>query len=615
MTWPLVSTSGPPESPGWMAASVSTNPCSVSVRVPRVAGGDRLVERRDRAGHGGRGAALAEGVADGHDRAADVEVRRVAGGHGLEPRGVLQLEQGDVVGDRVAEHRGRVRPAGAADLGVDGGGVLDDVVVGEHQPADEVMTMPVPAAAPPWASVVVMSTTAGSTWAAMADVFTPAGELPLPELEPEPEPPGMGMTPDDCESFVLPFMAYSTAAPVAAEATMTAPTTMAATPQLPMGLRVCAAGTAAGGAVGVLRGAVGVRRAVGVLRGAVGVLRAGCREEPVRARPSSRRPRSPHRRRRPAPRGVRAARTWEARSGRLPGWCRSPGRTGSPAPRPSGSAGTLAGGRTGRRDFDRSRRSATSALFGQSGRRSPPTVHVAVTTLAVHCMPPNRPSVWSAHRCAGIDRFVVEPVSELGNPCGFPWIRARAKSPSPVTAAVIGMRAVLASARIAVAGRPCRSAGGDEDGAYEARRPPRRMKATRAAGWCRCARHGGCPLHDAVTGRHVHRPTLVELEVELALDDDGEVDRVGAVHARVVRFELGHQVGHLGSGPLPRRRPDRSRGVGRGGVGREGDHPEDRTARRREVCGTPAIPVSSGMDGRVRSTTARSSRSPGRGRG
>ena len=44
--------------------------------------------------------------------------------------------------------------------------------------------MPVPAAAPPWASVVSMSTSAGSTCDAMAAVLTPAGAL----LEPDPAP-------------------------------------------------------------------------------------------------------------------------------------------------------------------------------------------------------------------------------------------------------------------------------------------------------------------------------------------------------------------------------------------------------------------------------------------
>src|ERR1700686_5030732 len=64
---------------------------------------------------------------------------------------------------------------------------------------DEESTMPVPAAAPPWANVVSMSTMAGSTCDAMADVLTPAGELPDPDPDPRPEAPGVGLVPRDGE--------------------------------------------------------------------------------------------------------------------------------------------------------------------------------------------------------------------------------------------------------------------------------------------------------------------------------------------------------------------------------------------------------------------------------
>src|ERR1019366_1580137 len=118
---------------------------------------------------------------------------------------------------------------------------------------DEETTMPVPAAAPPWARVVSMSTKAGSTCDAIAAVLSPAGELfdpdpdpvpvpvpaPRPDPDPTPEEPWDGMVPNDGELPVAVFsMACSTPAPTTPEAAMTATATMAMMPQLPRGFRL-----------------------------------------------------------------------------------------------------------------------------------------------------------------------------------------------------------------------------------------------------------------------------------------------------------------------------------------------------------------------------------------
>src|ERR1700722_6001341 len=98
--------------------------------------------------------------------------------------------------------------------------------------------MPVPAAAPPCARVVSMSTSAGSTWAAMADVLTPAGGLldPEPEFEPgfEPDPrPEPPSKPDEpWEGMViegLPDALWSTACSTAPPSTPERATTTTAT--------------------------------------------------------------------------------------------------------------------------------------------------------------------------------------------------------------------------------------------------------------------------------------------------------------------------------------------------------------------------------------------------
>ena len=79
-----------------------------------------------------------------------------------------------------------------------------------------------PAAPPPCANVVSMSTVAGSTSVAMRDTLAPDGVVPEPEL-----PDGtVGKTPD--WPLAVPWLrAYSTPAPAAA-ATTTATTTATA---------------------------------------------------------------------------------------------------------------------------------------------------------------------------------------------------------------------------------------------------------------------------------------------------------------------------------------------------------------------------------------------------
>src|SRR5580704_10720770 len=117
---------------------------------------------------------------------------------------------------------------------------------------DEVRTMPVPAAAPPWARVVSMSTIPGSTFAAIAEVLTPAGVLfdpdPFPDPDPRPEEPSLGKVPNAEELLPADGLstACSTAAPTTPEMAITAAATTLAMPQLPSGLRL-GAGAYGGG--------------------------------------------------------------------------------------------------------------------------------------------------------------------------------------------------------------------------------------------------------------------------------------------------------------------------------------------------------------------------------
>ncbi len=98
ITWPLASTSGPPESPGWMPAFVWIRPVSCSV-VPAdvVGGGHRPVEAGDRPARARGRTARTAGVPDPDDRVALVELRRVAELGGREPRGALELQDCEVV--------------------------------------------------------------------------------------------------------------------------------------------------------------------------------------------------------------------------------------------------------------------------------------------------------------------------------------------------------------------------------------------------------------------------------------------------------------------------------------------------------------------------------------
>jgi hypothetical protein len=114
--------------------------------------------------------------------------------------------------------------------------------------------MPVPAAAPPASRVVSMSTRAGSTCAAIADVLTPVGALPVPdepdprpdepdprpdEPDPRPDEPGDGMVPKDGAALVEAGLTKcSTAAPATPDAATTrAAATATAIPRFPTGVR------------------------------------------------------------------------------------------------------------------------------------------------------------------------------------------------------------------------------------------------------------------------------------------------------------------------------------------------------------------------------------------
>src|SRR6185437_11050342 len=79
-----------------------------------------------------REAALAAGVADRDDLLAHADAGRRADGGRLEPRGALELQHRDVMGGVVADHLGLVGLAVAHVGDPDGGGTVDDVVVGQY---------------------------------------------------------------------------------------------------------------------------------------------------------------------------------------------------------------------------------------------------------------------------------------------------------------------------------------------------------------------------------------------------------------------------------------------------------------------------------------------------
>jgi hypothetical protein len=106
----------------------------LGVRAIVVGGGDRLIERNDRARRRGRCAASPQGVPEGEDGIADGELTDVTGCHGGQTRHAVDLEQSHVVGGVVAEDAGGVRRALAVDLDTDVGGAVDHVVVGQDLP-------------------------------------------------------------------------------------------------------------------------------------------------------------------------------------------------------------------------------------------------------------------------------------------------------------------------------------------------------------------------------------------------------------------------------------------------------------------------------------------------
>src|ERR1043165_5468704 len=115
-TWPALLTSGPPEAPGWVGAvlggGVGLEGVVERLRVGAVvvAGGDRLAGGLDDTGGDDRSPADAAGVAEGHDRAADGHLGRVAERDGGQARGALQLEDGDVLGGVRADDRRLIAP-------------------------------------------------------------------------------------------------------------------------------------------------------------------------------------------------------------------------------------------------------------------------------------------------------------------------------------------------------------------------------------------------------------------------------------------------------------------------------------------------------------------------
>src|SRR5260370_123373 len=100
---------------------------------PAVAGLDGAVLRVDDALGGGREAAPALGVADRENRVAELDLAGVADADRLQAGGALQAQQGDVVARVVAHQVGLVRLAGGHQGHRDAGGLVDHVVVREHE--------------------------------------------------------------------------------------------------------------------------------------------------------------------------------------------------------------------------------------------------------------------------------------------------------------------------------------------------------------------------------------------------------------------------------------------------------------------------------------------------
>ena len=175
MTWPAELTSGPPESPATTFAFVSIIPCSVSEldRPALVAGRDGLVKPGDLPG-GGDDLAPPFGVAQGHHRGPGLDLARVADRDRVQAGRVLQLDQRDVAGHVVADDLRQVVLTRRRDRRGDLGGVLDDVVVRQHQAVGALITMPVPAACSLlYCSVVLMITRPCSTLLRFPDAPDP----------------------------------------------------------------------------------------------------------------------------------------------------------------------------------------------------------------------------------------------------------------------------------------------------------------------------------------------------------------------------------------------------------------------------------------------------------
>ena len=93
--------------------------------------GDRLVQPGHLAGRVAWRTADSTGVADPDHLVTEGDLGRVAGLGNLEPGGVLQLEDGDVVRVVVPDHAGLIRLPVPDIRHADLGGTLDHVVIGE----------------------------------------------------------------------------------------------------------------------------------------------------------------------------------------------------------------------------------------------------------------------------------------------------------------------------------------------------------------------------------------------------------------------------------------------------------------------------------------------------
>jgi hypothetical protein len=125
ITWPALSASAPPSSPGPTRALGDRSLDSAT-------GTDGTAQGVDHA-RGGRHAALPLRVTEGEDWHADGYPAGVAEGGDRQVRDSLKLKQGDVLGGVVAQDSRGIGPAGVDERGLHAGRADDVIIAGEDE--------------------------------------------------------------------------------------------------------------------------------------------------------------------------------------------------------------------------------------------------------------------------------------------------------------------------------------------------------------------------------------------------------------------------------------------------------------------------------------------------